>query len=218
VYSQQIKDLYFATARPLNKLNYWRLRAFGRRASTVGRPHLHLGCGTWYLPGFMNIDGNILRRADIWLDVRNGLPFPSGSVASIYSCHVFEHFYPDELADLLRECHRVLRPDAGMRIVVPDLGGAVEAYLEGRRDYFSDFPRPLRSMGGRLSNLLFCDGNHRQAFDFFYMEELLGYAGFSEIRSSWPGQSLIYSSEMIAVIRQEEASVPAYSLFVEARR
>jgi predicted SAM-dependent methyltransferase len=218
MHHQRTKDLYFAALRPLIKLNYWRWRMQGQRPNGSGELHLHLACGTKYLPGFVNIDGNIFRRVDMWLDLRNGLPFPDDSVDSIYSCHAFEHFYPDELESLLRECHRVLRPTAGMRAVVPDMEGAVQAYLEGRRDYFTDFPRALHSMGGMLSNLLFCNGNHRQGFDFSHMEEVLGHAGFSEIWKSSAGRTCLYPPEKIGLIRQEEACAPAYSLFLEARR
>jgi len=127
-YSQQTKDFYFFALRPLNKLNYWRWRVLGKTIA-AGDLHLHLGCSRKYIAGFVNIDGNLFRRVDIWLDLRNGLPFPAGSVASIYSCHVFEHFYPEDLAGLLRECQRVLRPAAGMRVVVPDMGGQPPAGL-----------------------------------------------------------------------------------------
>src|SRR5271170_602375 len=123
---QRTRDLYFTALMPVNKINYWRWRCFGYRANGSGL-HLHLGCGPKYLPGFLNVDGNLFCRHDLWLDLRNGLPFASDSVASIYSSHVFEHFYPDELERLIAACHRVLRPGGGMRIVVPDMAAAVRA-------------------------------------------------------------------------------------------
>jgi predicted SAM-dependent methyltransferase len=218
MYRQRTRDLYFATMQPLNKLNYWRWRLRSTPANGTSEVHLHLGCGPKYLPGFINIDGNLFRRTNLWLDLRNGLPFPDGAVASAYSCHVFEHFYPDELARLLRECHRVLRPGGGLRAVVPDMGGAVRAYLEGRGDYFTDFPRPLRSLGGKLSNLLFCDGNHRQGFDLSYMEEVLSAAGFAEIWEGSAAESRIYPPETFPRLQQEEAGLAAVSLFVECRK
>lgn len=218
MYHQQTKDLYFAALRPLNKLNYWRWKLHWKQANGISPIHLHLGCGPKRLPGFINIDGNFLHKTNLWLDLRNGLPFPDCTVASIYSCHVFEHFYPDDLAQLLRECHRVLRPGGGLRGVVPDMGGAVLAYVEQRRDYFIDFPRPLCSFGGKLSNLLFCDGNHRQCFDFSYMEEMLGEAGFAEIWKSSSAESRIYPPERFAQLQGQETNVAPYSLFVECRK
>ena len=100
------------------------------RSPNGRRLHLHLGCGTKYLPGFVNIDANPLQKTDVWLDVRCGLPFPEGSVDSIYSTHMIEHLYPDELDKLLRECARVLKAGGGMRIVVPSLSNAIIAFQE----------------------------------------------------------------------------------------
>src|ERR1700691_3578900 len=82
---QRTRDVYFTALRRVNKLNYWHWKIRGLRANGSGALHLHLGCGPKYIAGFVNVDGNILRKRDVWLDLRNGLPFSSGSVASIYS-------------------------------------------------------------------------------------------------------------------------------------
>lgn len=214
---QRTLDLCFAALLPVNKINDWRWRLFPPRANGSGI-HLHLGCGPKYLPGGVNVDGNVFRRHDLWLDLRNGLPFAPNSVASVYSSHVFEHFYPDELERLIAACHRVLRPGGGMRIVVPDMAAAVRAYLAGDARFFSDFARPCSSLGGKLSNLLFCEGGHRQGLDFSYFQELLLHAGFAEVLRFEPGASTIYSGEALARIPREEAGVDFLSLIVECRK
>jgi len=76
----------------------------------------------------------------MWLDLRNGLPFPSHSVEGIYACHVFEHFYWKELIRVCNECFRVLHHGGGIRIPVPSLEMALEAYLRGDKPWFPDFP------------------------------------------------------------------------------
>jgi predicted SAM-dependent methyltransferase len=211
---QTTRDFYFTVLRPLLWLNHWRWRLQGVGGN--GRElHLHLGCGTKYLRGFVNIDGNLFRKSDLVLDLRHGLPLPDNSVRSIYSSHVFEHFYPDDLQALLRECHRVLCPGGGMRIVVPDMQAAVVASLTGRADFFTDFPRPHRSLGGKLSNLLFCEGGHRQGLDFSYLQELLTEAGFREVQRVRCNQTRIYSPARFAQLEQEEVGVASISLFVE---
>ncbi len=218
MFHQRIRDLYFAALRPANKVNYWRWRLQGWPKDGMAEIHLHLGCGTKYLPGFVNIDGNLFRRTNMWLDLRNGLPFADNSIRSAYASHVFEHFYPDELLRLLQECRRVLQTGGGMRVVVPDMGRAVRAYVEGRLEHFLDFPRACRSLGGRLSNLLFCEGGHRQGFDFSYLEEVLRGAGFIEIWESGAQHSRTYSRELFARLEAEEAGVAAHSLFVECQK
>jgi predicted SAM-dependent methyltransferase len=213
---QRTRDVYFTALRSLNKLNYWHWKIRGLRANGSGAVHLHLGCGPKYLSGFVNVDGNLFRKRDVWLDLRNGLPFRSNSVASIYSSHVFEHLYAEELAALLRECHRVLAPGGFLRAVVPDMAVAVRAYLSGDAAFFSDFPRAHRSLGGKLSNLLFCDGGHRQGLDFSYLEELLLDVGFSEVLEQTQDETHFYPPEVFATLQREESGVAQYSVFVES--
>jgi SAM-dependent methyltransferase len=215
---QRTREVYFTALRRLNKLNYWRWKIRGAHANGSGAPHLHLGCGPKYLSGFINVDGNLLRKRDVWLDLRNGLPFASDSIASIYSSHVFEHFYAEELSALLRECHRVLSPEGFMRTVVPDLRAAARAYIAGDASFFCDFPRAHRSLGGKFSNLLFCEGGHRQGLDFSYLEELLLDAGFSEASNLSRDETRFYSPETFSVLKLEEAGVAQYSVFVESRK
>jgi predicted SAM-dependent methyltransferase len=215
---QTTRDIYFALVSPVARLNHWRWRIQNVVQNGHAARYLHLGCGPKYLPGFANIDGNFLRKTDAWLDLRIGLPFASGSVDSIYSSHVFEHFYAHHLQRILRECHRVLRPGGGMRIVVPDMATAVRAYVEARPEAFTDFPRACRSLGGKLSNQLFCEGGHRQAFDFSYMQELLGEAGFSEVWDIGAHRSETYPPEVFERLQAEEVGVAWFSLFVEARK
>lgn len=177
--------------------------------------HLHLGCGTHYLAGFVNIDANPFQKTDLWLDVRNGLPFPSGFLDSIYSTHMFEHFYASELQKLLSECWRVLKPGGGVRLIVPSLASAVKAYAEGQVEWFEkSFPNPFDSIGGRFSNFMFCDGQHRTAFDFSYLEEVLRSAGFREVFESGEGQSQIYRSQVPPYQPNDSLQLP-HSLYVE---
>jgi SAM-dependent methyltransferase len=181
-----------------------------------GACHLHLGCGPKYLPGYLNIDGNLFNKIDVWLDVRNGLPFRSGSVDSIYSTHMFEHFYPDELKRLLQECVRVLKEGGGIRLIVPSLESAIAAYTQARREWFYDaFPRHFDSLGGRFSNFVFCDGQHRTAFDFSYLSDVLLAAGFHGVEKSAEGKSRLYGSGVPPYEPEDSIDLP-HSLYVEA--
>ena len=50
-----------------------------------------------------------------------------------------------------------------MRMIVPSLSNAILAFQENRHDWFyDDFPRHFDSLGGRFSNFVFCDGQHRR--------------------------------------------------------
>lgn len=196
--------------------NYYLRRYLLRARAGGSAKNLHLGCGPKYLAGFVNVDANPFNKIDLWLDVRNGLPFPSNFADSIYSTHTFEHFYPDELKRLLRECVRVLKPGGGIRLVVPSLGSAIAAYCQKRTAWFDDtFPRHFDSLGGRFSNFVFCDGQHRTAYDFGYLDEELRLAGFREVEESAEGKSRLYGNTVPAYQPGDSVELP-HSLFVEA--
>jgi hypothetical protein len=78
---QRYKDLHFLLIAKATWPNYWTRSLRYRLGSPNGqRLHLHLGCGTKYLPGFANVDANPTQKIDVWLDVRCGLPFATQSV------------------------------------------------------------------------------------------------------------------------------------------
>lgn len=212
---QRVKDLCFDAARPLARLNHYRYQLFSPRSKGIGYA-LHIGCGDKYLDGFLNIDANPFRKLDMWLNLRNGLPFQADTVNCIYTFHTVEHFYPDELEAILSECHRVLKTGGGMRIVVPNLRTAIQAYTEGRAEWFNDWPRSYRSLGGRFSNFLFCDGQHRIGFDAAYLEELLLSAGFSSVNERKPMESEFCKPEVLAVCEQESDPSLHRSVYIEA--
>lgn len=214
---QRYKDLYFLGLSKATLPNFWVRKCVNRIRPQNGKPvHLHLGCGPKYLPDFVNIDANPRQKIDLWLDVRCGLPFASNSVDSIYSTHMIEHLYPDELQKLLRECARVLRPGRGIRLIVPSLKNAILAYQQGRREWFyDDFPRHFDSLGGRFSNFVFCDGQHRTAFDFDYLNEELKKVGLCSIEESREGISRVYG-DVVPEFEPSDAKGLSHSLFVEA--
>lgn len=213
---QRYKDIVFWGISKATLPNYYLRRYLLSASPANGACHLHLGCGTKYLPGFVNIDGNLFNKLDLWLDVRNGLPFASNTADSIYSTHMFEHFYPDELQLLLRECLRVLKPGAGIRLIVPNLASAIFAYCHKQSAWFDDsFPRHFDSLGGRFSNFVFCDGQHRTAFDFTYLDEVLRQSGFREVEESGEGRSRLYGGKVPPFEPGDARDLP-HSLYVEA--
>ena len=213
---QRYKDVVFWGIAKATVPNYLLRRYLTRAQPANGARHLHLGCGPKYLPGFLNIDGNLFNKIDVWLDVRNGLPFPSNSVDSIYSTHMFEHFYPDELKRLLPGMCSGLRNGSGIRLVVPSLESAIAAYTQQRSEWFYDsFPRHFDSLGGRFSNFVFCDGQRRTAFDFSYLSEVLREAGFQEVEKSAEGKSRLYGSSVPPYEPGDSMELP-HSLCVEA--
>lgn len=67
-------------------------------------------------------------------DARRSLPYADASVAYVFSAHFIEHLHRDDAVRFLREARRVLVPGGICRVVAPDLGAMVEAYLKRRAD------------------------------------------------------------------------------------
>jgi predicted SAM-dependent methyltransferase len=181
---------------------------------------INIGSGRAYLSGFINIEGNIVSKKNIFLDIRVGLPYPRESVKFIYASHFLEHFYFDELQAILREIYRVLCFGGVFRIVVPDLEQAILHYANKNDAFFSEFPRGFASTGGKFVNFIFCDGQHKTAFDFSFIRELLLQAGFSKnnIEKLSASESVYLDKHDFDQLRSIEELNAINSLFVEARK
>jgi len=220
---QRLKDLYFAGVVPFTLASHllWKMRlARGRvpekfRRGDGGKLWLNVGSGAHPHSSFVNIDGNLMRRPDMWLDLSHGLPFPPNSIDGIYASHVFEHLYWSELWRLAEHCHRMIRPGGTLRMLVPSLEMAVEHYQRGDSSWFSAFPRDHDSLGGRFQNFLFCDGQHRLAFDYSFAKELLEQVGFATVRRCGARESGIFPARVLDDMEGADSMVDI-SLIVEA--
>jgi len=92
--------------------------------------YLNLGCGRRRCAGWVNMDV-APQGPDVtpW-NVVEPLPLGDASFDVVYHSHLLEHVPPDDAAEFLQECHRVLRPGGILRVVVPDLEGICRMYLQ----------------------------------------------------------------------------------------
>ncbi len=58
-------------------------------------------------------------------------PWESNSADVVYSSHTLEHFSKNDGLHFLKQCHRVLKPNGIIRIVVPDLKDIIARYTSG---------------------------------------------------------------------------------------
>lgn len=176
---QQIKDVYFGMIRYLTLPSAMLARLKYRNAARKGgRLALHLGCGPHYIAGMINIDGNIHRKKDLWLDLRNALPFPDRSASLVYSSHMIEHLFPDDAIRLLREVHRVLADDGVARIAVPSMEHALAIT---RGEATMPFPREFSDPLAQAINYLFCDGQHKFGYSWPLLADFAAQAGFTRV-------------------------------------
>jgi predicted SAM-dependent methyltransferase len=163
---------------------------------------LNLGSGHHPKPGWVNVD-LLAPTADLRLDLREPFPFADGTAELIYCEHFFEHLsYPNlddrwshvleapgresEALEFLRECQRVLAPGGTLQLVVPDVEGIVQQYVDRRRIPFS-----LDSWWGpkwcdtplHCVNYVFRQGTeHKYAYDDETLQLVVRRAGFVQVR------------------------------------
>ena len=110
---------------------------------------LNLGCGDKLLPGYVNVDIAESRRGvrpDVLCDLRRLSAFESDSADEILSVHVVEHFWRWEIADILSEWCRVLKPGGAMIVECPNLATACEELLKDPAGRSGPGPEGQRTM------------------------------------------------------------------------
>lgn len=81
---------------------------------------LNLGCGRNIIPGWINAD-LIAHSSEVFpMDASRPFPFPDNSFDYVFSEHMFEHLDLLGQQNMMRECHRVLRPGGVLRLAMPN--------------------------------------------------------------------------------------------------
>lgn len=161
------------------------------RARLAPREYLQVGCGPQIAPGFVNLDYRWVPGVDIVWDLARPLPFPTNRFRGLFTEHCLEHFPETELAGLLAEMFRVLRPGGRIRIVVPSLEIHARRYLDTRTDTDEE--------PARLINRVFYSGHnwmqhshwindgHHFIHDHASLVARLRAAGFADITRATHG-------------------------------
>ena len=172
--------LAFATASLLGRLLLGRTPPTG----SDGPRLLNLGCGRQLLSGFVNADffWYTLRRAsaarpDWLLDLRYPLKCNADYWDGVFCEHALEHLYPHEALRLLHEIRRTLKPQAVLRVTVPDLGKYVRNYLaDSRETGFSRWPTGAEALRSLTQNW-----GHLSLWDAELLGRFLSEAGFTSV-------------------------------------
>jgi predicted SAM-dependent methyltransferase len=126
--------------------------------------------------------------ADLIWDLRNGVPFPDGSVNKIYSSHLFEHLSYHEINGLLNECKRVLKKDGVFSICVPNARLYIDAYSTKNESFWKSQPSyyaPAYNATTRIdivNYIAYMAGEHKYMFDEENLLHILSSAGFKNVR------------------------------------
>ena len=200
----------------------------------TGDGKVKLAVGTFTLMshhGWINIDQHDLEGWAVpqgykyqRLDLKAGLPYPTGSVDLIHSSHVLEHFSYEDGLSLLREFRRVLKPTGGVRVAVPDAevlhllyqrwpvgrGGPDDVSLV-ELDEISDGAASRPTAVGKLWELLV--PGHLAAYDWPTLEMALVDAGFVPRRGRFRFTSL---DPVRQILRETNDVLPPITLYGDA--
>jgi predicted SAM-dependent methyltransferase len=157
---------------------------------------LHLGCGSNYLEGWVNIDISFKVKTDLCQDLTKRLPYLDNSINFIFNEHFIEHIDFYDAIKFLKECYRVLKPNGILRISTPDLKWLVLKYLEGKIDEWNDvkwYPLTKCAMLNQGMKLW----GHQYLYDFEELTFILNSVSFYKIERVLRGKSKYQELNML---------------------
>lgn len=175
---------------------------------------LSWGCGPVYRDGWTHSD--IVRwtpEQEHVGDITAGLPWEDSTFDYVVANHALQMIPWPLLVPTLTELRRVTKRDGVVRILVPDLMAAFDAYLARRPEHFVIDDAHESSIDGKLCMYLTQAGSTRSVFTGGWLVELCARAGFRASARSWFGET-IYGP----MASTELDSRPDESLIVEAVR
>jgi predicted SAM-dependent methyltransferase len=90
--------------------------------------YLNLGCGDKFHKNWVNVDMVSRSKYVIEANLLRGIPFKDNYFDVVYHSHVLEHFPKENAKYFIKECHRVLKPNGIIRVVLPNLENIVDEY------------------------------------------------------------------------------------------
>lgn len=185
-----------------------------------GRVKLNVGSfTTMFHHGWVNIDQHPLQQFASQYgynyrqcDVRTGLLFTSGSVDLIYASHFLEHLTYEEGAAFLKECKRVMKDGATMRLILPDAERLIKLYADKQLSQFNELNEgcaQTKYESARLWSLLLA--GHSAVYDAATLTGMLVDAGFKKVQQCKFRESLAPQ-----ILKETTDMFPSLSLFADA--
>lgn len=173
---------------------------------------IHLGCGTHYLQGYINVDlsekdigAQGSRKLDLVADVKH-LHLKTESVNEIRSRHLFEHFDRVDSMLLLIEWQEWLKPGGSLYITTPDIEKALIRLSRHNSSIHEQFVAVRHIFGSHEAKWAFhIDGWYWKKFKY-----VLGNLGYTDI--SYRRTSYKYLDHITV-----KANKPSPSMSIEAK-
>ena len=172
--------------------NLGRLLSSNLKLDSNNNNYLNLGCGDSYKDNFINVDFYGNKKIDFGMDLRFPFKIESNSINGIFSEHTFEHLSHLEVDNTLSECYRILKPEAKIRIIVPDLSILIERYSSNDDEWFQKWhdlvlKDPSRHYMRKYFTNMFAINftasyyHHKSCWDFESLKKVLTSNGFVNI-------------------------------------
>ncbi len=150
---------------------------------------LNWGSGPELAPGWINSDCQQYHQPGVLFhhgDIAFGLPFEDGFFDGAVAHHSLQCLTYDQLEPACRELRRVLAPGGWLRISVPDVLLAWQAYQIGEESWagFAAISEPW-DLDRKFAHYLTWGGSNRSCFTLGSLCDLLRRAGFSYADTAW---------------------------------
>ncbi|MEV6491238.1 methyltransferase domain-containing protein [Actinoplanes sp. NPDC051633] len=164
---------------------------------------LSIGSGRYLQPGWIGIDYK--RSEKIFAcNLERPIPLPNGCVDGLLAEHILEHFMLDDIPQVLRECVRILKPGAPLRVVCPDasiVGEILLGYWTERVAKQIAFDSRIhgwkadRYIGLRVANrIAYQFGQHKALLTADSVSSLLKQAGLKGVTVVHPLETAYFGS------------------------
>ena len=140
--------------------------------------------------------------------IQDGLPWATGTFAYVVTHHALMMLPEPDLIPALAELRRVTKPGGWLRVSVPDIAGAFDAWVEGDRQWF---PLVAPDTDTAFCQYVTQNGATRSVFTLRRLERLFRDAGWTHVVSTDAG---VTHSDVAGITELD--SRPGESLFMEA--
>lgn len=151
---------------------------------------IQVGCSINVLRDWFNVDIIPFYKGSFLMDATKKFPISDNTFDYVFSEHMIEHIDYVQGWHMLRECHRILKPNGKIRIATPDLKKLVDLYNQDKSDQQKEYinsvmqtwrPEIDSNAEGYVVNVVF-GFEHKFIYDQSTLELALQEAGFTNIR------------------------------------
>lgn len=138
---------------------------------------INLGSGNSSDRTYINVDIFKFENVDVVHNLEKlPYPFENDSADKIYMSHSLEHISMSVVPEVLKECHRILKKDGRLEIIVPCIECAMKRFLEEPEEKRWGFV--IEYILGNQGKTQIGDQYHKSGFTPVYLKKLVEDAGF----------------------------------------